>query len=252
MARSGNPRALRAALLVLGAILLGAAYLFATMPRVQADRIEPALGVTGVNTGRSLAWILRTRTGAVLIDAGEDRSAPRLLAELRRQGLTVQQIHTILLTHAHPDHWGGVVAFPKARVYAGVGDIPLLLGAAKLHGPLSGVLGGMMPPALTQVESAVDGQVLSLDGEEVRIVALPGHTPGTTAYLWKDLLFSGDALLGRGEDKVVLAPWVFSESQDQARESLDRLVELPFTRMADGHVGVTADARFKLLRMLRR
>ena len=113
------------------------------------------------------------------------------------------------------------------------------------------LIAALLVAAQDHVEQ-LTGQVLTLDGEEVRIVALPGHTPGSTAYLWKDLLFSGDALLGRGADEVALAPWFFSESQDQARESLERLAELPFTRMADGHVGVTADARFKLLRMLRR
>lgn len=252
MARSSSPRALRIALIALGAVLLGAAYATTLFPSPQADRIEPAPGVTGVNTGRSLAWILHTRHGVALIDAGMDRDARALLDELRAQGLSAAQVHSILITHAHPDHWGGVAAFPGARIYAGEGDVAVLQGKASPRGPLSRVLGGMMPPPLAGVEPVQDGRVLDLDGEQVTAIAVPGHTAGTTVYLWKDLLFSGDALLGRGAAEVALAPWLLCEDKGQARRSLEKLREVPFTRMADGHIGATADARSRLLRLLRK
>ena len=252
MARSGNPRLLRAALIAFGAALLGAAYLTTLFPSPLAERIEAAPGVIGVDTGKSLAWILRTRRGAVLIDTGMDRDAKAVLAELGQEGVSPAQVQAILLTHAHPDHWGGVAAFPSAKVYAGAGDAAVLQGKAKLKGPISGVLGGMMPAPLPSVEAVEDGQVLQLDGEELRAIALPGHTPGSTAYLWKDLLFSGDALLGKGAAEVTRAPWLFCEDADQARRSLEKLRDVPFTRMADGHIGATADARSKLVRMLRK
>jgi hydroxyacylglutathione hydrolase len=250
VARSGSPRALRFALIALGAVLLGAAYATTLFPSPQADRIEPAPGVVGVNTGRSLAWLLHTKHGVALIDAGMDRDARAVLDELRAEGLSAAQVHSILITHAHPDHWGGAAAFPGARIYAGAGDVAVLQGKASLKGPMSGVLGGMMPPPLAAVEPLQDGRALDLDGEQVLAIALPGHTPGTTAYLWKDLLFSGDALLGHGAAAVSAPPWLFSEDAGEARRSLGRLREVPFTRMADGHVVATADARFRLLRLL--
>jgi glyoxylase-like metal-dependent hydrolase (beta-lactamase superfamily II) len=252
VARSGSPRALRLALIALGAVLLGAAYATTLFPDPQADRIEAAPGVIGVNTGRGLAWLLHTKHGVVLIDAGMDRGARAVMDELREEGLGASQVHSILITHAHPDHWGGVAAFPGAKVYAGAADVPILQGRASLKGPMAGVLGGMMPPPLAAVEPVPDGQVLDLDGEEVRAIALPGHTPGSTAYLWKDLLFTGDALLGQGANAVRAPPWLFCEDSAQARRSLEKLREVPFTRIADGHVGATADARLRLLRLLRK
>jgi len=249
---AGSPRLLRAALIALGAFLLVAAYLHSIFRSPSADRVEPALGVVGVNTGRSLAWILRTAHGAALIDAGLEPDAGELVKALRAQGLDASRVHSVLVTHAHPDHWGGAAAFPAAKVYAGAGDAPVLQRQAKLKGPLAWAMDGMMPVALGSVERVEDGQVLSLDGEEVRAIALPGHTPGSTAYLWKDLLFSGDALLGRGADAVGTPPWMLCEDASQARRSLEKLREVPFTRMADGHSGATADARLKLLRLLRR
>lgn len=253
MARSsGSPRLLRAALIALGAALFGAAYLTTLFPSPLAERIEAAPGVVGVDAGKSLAWILRTKHGAALIDAGMDKDARAVLAELGSEGLSPAQVHSILLTHAHPDHWGGAAAFPAAKVYAGAGDVALLEGKAKLKGPMSAALEGMMPAPLAAVEAVQDGQVLQLDGEELRVIALPGHTPGSTAYLWKDLLFTGDALLGKGAAEVSAAPWLFCEDAAEARRSLEKLRDVPFTRMADGHVGATADARSKLVRLLRK
>ena len=186
-----------------------------------------------------------------LIDAGMDRDA-RAILDSRAEGLSAAQVHSILITHAHPDHWGGAAAFPNARIYAGEGDVAVLQGRASLKGPMSRVLGGMMPPPLAAVEPVQDGRVLDLDGEQVVAIALPGHTAGSTAYLWKDLLFSGDALLGHGAAAVSAPPWLFCEDSGQARRSLEKLRDVPFTRMADGHVGATADARSRLLRLLRK
>jgi glyoxylase-like metal-dependent hydrolase (beta-lactamase superfamily II) len=250
--RPRGPGALRAALVAAGLLLLGGAWFSAQVPRSQSSRIEPALGVIGVDTGRSFAWVLRTRHGAALIDAGMDRDAPALLDELRAEGLSPSQVHTILITHAHPDHWGGVRAFPSARVLAGAAEVPLLTGKGKMESLAARVfdVAGVMPPPLSQVAAVGDGQALDVDGEEIRAVALPGHTPGSTAYLWKDLLFTGDALLGKGDAAVQGPPSFLCEDAAQARRSLEKLRELPFTRIADGHAGTTAGARLKLVQLL--
>ena len=86
-----------------------------------------------------------------------DPDARPILDELRGQGLSASQVHSILITHAHPDHWGATAAFPGARVYAGEGDVPVLQGRASLKGPMSGVLRGMMPPLSWSVNSASAG-----------------------------------------------------------------------------------------------
>ena len=41
-----------------------------------------------------------------------------------------------------------------------------------------------------------DGDVFEFaGGEEIKVIATPGHTPGSISFLWRDRLFSGDALL---------------------------------------------------------
>lgn len=41
-----------------------------------------------------------------------------------------------------------------------------------------------------------DGDVLHFGEEEaIRVIATPGHTPGSVSYLWRDRVFTGDTLL---------------------------------------------------------
>jgi len=59
--------------------------------------------------------------------------------------------------------------------------------------------------ALTAVASACgaqtadlqlsDGDVLTFASEKILVISTPGHTPGSTSFLWRDRLFTGDALL---------------------------------------------------------
>jgi glyoxylase-like metal-dependent hydrolase (beta-lactamase superfamily II)/rhodanese-related sulfurtransferase len=44
-----------------------------------------------------------------------------------------------------------------------------------------------------------DSQVLPFgQDEQILVIATPGHTPGSTSFLWRDRLFTGDALLING------------------------------------------------------
>jgi len=63
-------------------------------------------------------------------------------------------------------------------------------------------------------------------GDDVEVIAMPGHTPGSTAYLWNGALFTADTVyISDGE-------WVGAvlQSSDRAAyvESLERLRELEF------------------------
>lgn len=40
-----------------------------------------------------------------------------------------------------------------------------------------------------------DGDDLSFGNEHLRVIATPGHTPGSLCYLWRDRVFTGDTLM---------------------------------------------------------
>lgn len=250
MASRAGAAIARVLLMVLGVLVLGAAWLYARAPKPQSSRVEAALDVVGVSSGGSFAWIVRTEHGAVLIDAGLDGQAEVIVAELQKQGLSPDDVHDILLTHGHPDHWGGAARFEKAKVHVGAADAALVRGEREVKSAVGSLLKRLWksPPPPTHLVELKGDETLDLDGARFRVIPVPGHTPGSVMYLRNGLLFTGDSLLGRG-DAVQPSPAVLSEDSEQNRQSLRALLALPFTAIADGHTGVTADARQKLARL---
>ncbi|WP_374246851.1 MBL fold metallo-hydrolase [Zoogloea sp.] len=89
-----------------------------------------------------------------------------LLAE-RRLALA-----TVLFTHAHGAALDGLAdPYPGATVVAGA-----------------------VPGSGDCFRQAVDGEVLRVGNEAIRVIATPGHTAASVSYLWNDRLFCGDAL----------------------------------------------------------
>ena len=111
----------------------------------------------------------------------------------------------------------------------------------------------MLPlPLAPRTVTAVRGdEQLAFDGASFKVIATPGHSPGSVMYLYKNVLFTGDSLM-RKNDGVTVVPRLFSENAARNRASLRALPPLGFDRIADGHAGVTSDAKAKLGRFLAR
>lgn len=67
--------------------------------------------VTMLNVGQGDAFLVETPTQNILIDTGDVTAREQLIAELKKAGVT--RIEKIILTHAHSDHIGGVMAVLK-------------------------------------------------------------------------------------------------------------------------------------------
>lgn len=253
MARREGPSLFARLLLVLGGLgLLALAWGWSQLPRPGEKRIEVAPELVGLQAGQSYAWVLKTAQGAALVDTGSEVRGETLLAELRALGVGPEQVHTVLLTHGHKDHWAAAHLFPQARVRVGAEDIPVIRGERKLTSPVQRFAGPFMPepPVPQKLEPLKGGEELEVDGEKVRVFHTPGHTPGSVVFLWRDVLFSGDSLLGK-DGAVMAAPGPLSEDRALNVTSLKQLVDVPFTRVADGHTGLTENARQKLRELVR-
>jgi hydroxyacylglutathione hydrolase len=251
VADGGPSKVLRAVFVLGGLALLGLAAAWPSLPKRGPSRVEVGEALTGVNTGQSYAWVLKTEHGAVLVDAGGDAEGQALLKELSAQGLSPEDVHSILITHGHIDHWAGAHLFPNARVWVGPGEAAVLRGQLPLKSPAARLTGLLpQPPVPSRLEAARDGEELELDGEKVVALHVPGHTPGSMMYLWGEVLFTGDSLV-RSNSGLAPAPSLMSESRSQNVASLRKLPELPFSRTADGHSGVTDNAREELRGLLR-
>ncbi|MBL8523686.1 MAG: MBL fold metallo-hydrolase [Betaproteobacteria bacterium] len=155
-----------------------------------------------------------TTREAAIIDPVLGR-ADRDLAELARHGLSLRWI---LDTHVHADHETGANALKTAT------------GAGTAVGALCGSVGHDC--------ALEDGELLPLGGDAIRVIATPGHTPGSMSFLWRGQVFTGDALLIEGCGRTDFQ----NGSSDQLYRSItERLFTLPeHTVVWPGH-----DYRFR-------
>jgi sulfur dioxygenase len=76
------------------------------------------------------------------------------------------------------------------------------------------------------------GDTLTFGCETIQVIGTPGHTPGCLSYLWRDRVFSGDALLIRGCGRTDLP----NGDAGQLFDSITRLLVLPGdTLLFPGH-----------------
>lgn len=91
---------------------------------LKAVRLQLQAGIASPETIEIGAYLIRGRGHTVLVDTGTggvNGVGGALIASLAQLGVRPEEIDTILLTHAHPDHIGGLLtaagapAFPVPR-----------------------------------------------------------------------------------------------------------------------------------------
>lgn len=152
--------------------------------------------------------------GAVVVDPGD--AAP-VMAAADAGGWRPQ---TVLLTHHHADHIGGVAAlrarWPDLQVIA-PDDGRITLASRRVG----------------------DGEGFEVAGRAFAVLAVPGHTVSHIAFHGHGLLFCGDTLFSLGCGRL------FEGTPAQMLASLDRLAALPpGTLVCCGHEYTQSNAAF--------
>ena len=162
-------------------------------------------------------WLLRQGASAAVVDPGDARP---VLEVLDREGLSLT---TILVTHHHADHQGGVGSL-------------LARYPAEVFGPAAESIAGVTRPL-------VGGETIQCAFSDVRlqVIAVPGHTLGHIAYYGAGCLFCGDTLFAGGCGRL------FEGSAAQMADSLARLAALPNdTAVYCAHEYTEANLRFAM------
>ena len=138
-----------------------------------------------VGTKGLAAYLIRTRDGAILIDAPMAENAARVEASIAARGVKLRDVKFILLSHAHFDHAGGLAALKRAtgaRLVVGAGDAAAVDTGVPPGETSYGVI--RFPPAAVDLAIRDRGEV-ALGGVTLTAIATPGHTPGCTSWLMK-------------------------------------------------------------------
>lgn len=178
-----------------------------------------------------------------LVDAGTKRAPRRILAGLEHIGVAPSDVTRLLVTHAHPDHIGGlatmrgrtgatVAVHERDAAYVREGKGPVL-DRSTLGGRLLRRNRGSAP---TPVEDElVDGQVLDVGGG-LRVVHTPGHSPGHVALLHQasSVLITGDSIWNMRSRMTWPVP-AFCTDVAMAKETAHVLAELEYQVAAFTH-----------------
>ena len=109
-------------------------------------------------------YLVEGNDRAILIDAGTViPGLDKIVAKITSKPVTM------MLTHAHGDHAGGVGPFPE--VYLNAGDMPLVSNSMRSY--------------TGQIKYLFDGEVIDLGGREIEVIFTPGHTASSATFFDK-------------------------------------------------------------------
>ncbi len=152
---------------------------------------------------------------AVLIDGANE--ADRLVEAVADLTLVA-----ILETHGHPDHWQALAEvqaqFPRAWTGAHPADLRMF----------------PEPPPSRSLEH---GQLVSFGQRQLRVLATPGHTPGSICFHYPGFVFTGDTLFPGGPGATTPPLGHFPTIIESIRTHLMPLP--PTTVVFPGHGGST-------------
>ncbi|MBX3548272.1 MAG: MBL fold metallo-hydrolase [Xanthobacteraceae bacterium] len=203
------------------------------MEKLSQAHYQPAPPHTHVN-----AFAINTGDKLYLVDTGTGNllgsSLGRVTENMVLAGIDPDQVDTILLTHLHPDHFGGLTvegrpAFKNADIYLSEADAKFWLGTemadkvpADFKPFFQMATGAVKPYAHRLMPLPQNGQI----GAGVSTLALPGHTVGHTGFrfssgkeqmlLWGDIVHNLALQFPRPE-------WTFAGDTDQKQAAASRL-----------------------------
>lgn len=207
--------------------------------------------VTKIKLPLANAYLVQGRQ-SILVDAGTPGDAKRIVQALQRAGVAPIDLALILLTHGHGDHVGAaneLATLSGAPVAIHPADDEMARSGRNRLGTLNGLEARLIAPfvdrpfapvaASLRVDDTFDLRPFGVDG---RVLATPGHTPGSlTVLLDSGTAIVGDLLMG-GRMGGALQPQqprvhYFVTDFTQLRQSIDTVLDREPHQLLVGHGG---------------
>ncbi|MFL9863576.1 MBL fold metallo-hydrolase [Paraburkholderia fungorum] len=227
--------------------------------RMQGDAGQKEPAAVHIN-----CYLVRGAGRTILIDGGAGgikQWGGHLRTNLSLAGVEASEIDTILLTHAHPDHVGGLVdtaghiAFPNAELVAHQREVEFWQDDGNLSRANERARGNFA--IARQVFDGYRDKLRTFDEGEVlpgiRAMSLPGHTAGHSGYLleshdqgllvWGDIVHFPHIQIERPDVSIA-----FDQDPSLAATTRSRLLDLVSSEgllIAGMHLGELGFARIK-------
>lgn len=200
----------------------------------------------------SNCYVLDTGEELWLIDGGFD-GGPRIMENIRADGLDPFNITRIFVTHYHADH-AGALAFWRSTINDHLQVHISELAAPTVEAGDEDTIGltwaksfGFYPKEFAWEPCQVDvpmqhAQTFRSGDFELKAVLTPGHCAGHMNFLvtgnGRSYLFSGDHVFWGG--KIILQNVQDSSVQDYA-DSMNRLLDYDFAALMPGHLNFSLE-----------
>lgn len=160
----------------------------------------------------SHVFLLDGGSELAIMDVGSGMGVPRILENVARAGFDPADVRTVILTHCHVDHAGGIARLRRAL------DAPVVLGSAITRERIEAgdevavgldvaKVAGYYPDDYVLEPCPVDvvvagGDTFAVGDLVLEVIETPGHCDGHISFLaevaGKRTLFSGDAVFFGG------------------------------------------------------
>ncbi len=185
-------------------------------------------------------YLVQGANESVLIDTGAGKSADFIMDNMAKCGIDIDQIKTIIATHGHIDHIGGLKQMQdrlEARVIAHLLELPAIeeglpqLTAASWY---------RVEYQKVKVDRVLKQEIEKVDvgGLELFCVHTPGHTPGGIS-IYGDI--DGKRVLF-GQDIHGPFNQQWGSDMNDWRKSMQKLLDLEADILCEGHFGIYSPA----------
>lgn len=177
-------------------LLLGSGCAANTRPLTDPPR---SLAVTTTGPWQSMVYIARTGNGVIVIDLGWMGAEGTILRSLDEMGVDTGDVVAVFLTHSHRDHIAGWRQLRAATYHMAGPEVARFTGRARHQGRIPRLAERLFPtdrprPGELKVRGFSRDTTFLLGSDTLHAFMLPGHTAGSAAYLFRGVLFVGDAL----------------------------------------------------------
>lgn len=214
----------------------------ANIDPADAARMQENAGITDHTSIHINCYLVRSGGRTILIDAGAGgfkQWGGRLTANLLLAGIQPSEIDAILLTHAHPDHVGGLkdasgeAVFPNAELVVHHREVAFWEDDGNLSRAPERARGNFL--LARQAFEGYRDRLRTFGAGEVfpglTAVPLPGHTAGHTGYrldsgdksllVWGDIVHFPQIQVPRPEVSIA-----FDQDAHLAADTRSRLLDL--------------------------